>query len=518
MIEKIRCFIDKHETKLLLLLTTGVSILVTAYYFYAGQIVAYGDAESHLNIAKRVVSGLTPGFGQLGGNWLPLHHIMMIPFIWNDALWRTGIAGSIVSMYSFILSAIFIYKTTNLITKSTWASIAAYILFITNPNILYMQSTPMGELPLLLSLTGSVYFLVKWMKTDYIIDLILSAIFVLIGSLIRYDAWAISSYSVLAIVFVGIAKHMSKAKIESRIIAYSTISFIGLVGWLVWNKLIFNDWLYFLLSPYSAHAQQLAWLERGQLPSYKNVANSFAFYSLAAAQNTGTILAIFSVLAFLTVSVMTVLKKFRFSHYVVLLLFFVPYLFYVLTLYLGISIILVSELLPKSYQFRLFNIRYGLMMMPFVSVFIGVFLSRTKKIGPLLLLLMLIPQLYLFSQEKYPVTLNDAVVGLSGRRPGPVNTYVAQHYDHGLIMFDDFSRSANPIDLGVPMNKIVYVGNHPMWDISLEHPTQYVRWYIVRHDENDVLWQKFKNNKEFIQNFQAVYRNDKTYVYKRVDR
>src|SRR3954464_6803691 len=86
----------------------SVTSIVLAYH--AGTILAYGDAESHLNIAKRVVDSLTPGFGQLGGIWLPLPHLLLAPFVSNDFLWRTGLAGSIVSGIAFVVSSVFIYK------------------------------------------------------------------------------------------------------------------------------------------------------------------------------------------------------------------------------------------------------------------------------------------------------------------------------------------------------------------------------------------------------------------------
>src|SRR5688572_6862830 len=87
-----------------------LSVGSMAYYFFADQIIAYGDAESHLNIAKRVVHSITPGMAQLGGIWLPIPHLMMVPFVYFDSFWRTGLAGSIVSGISFIVSCIYLFK------------------------------------------------------------------------------------------------------------------------------------------------------------------------------------------------------------------------------------------------------------------------------------------------------------------------------------------------------------------------------------------------------------------------
>ncbi|MDA6399016.1 hypothetical protein OSK33_24620, partial [Escherichia coli] len=53
------------------ILATLLAILASEYSFIHGYTISYGDAESHLNIAKRVVDSLTSGFAQLGGIWLP---------------------------------------------------------------------------------------------------------------------------------------------------------------------------------------------------------------------------------------------------------------------------------------------------------------------------------------------------------------------------------------------------------------------------------------------------------------
>jgi hypothetical protein len=73
-----------------------LSVSSMSYFYFTDNIIAYGDAESHLNIAKRVVHSITPGMAQLGGIWLPLPHLMMVPFVFFDSFWRTGLAGSIV--------------------------------------------------------------------------------------------------------------------------------------------------------------------------------------------------------------------------------------------------------------------------------------------------------------------------------------------------------------------------------------------------------------------------------------
>ena len=42
------------------------------YYFQHNDLLLYGDAVAHINIARRVFDSQTPGLLQLGTVWLPL--------------------------------------------------------------------------------------------------------------------------------------------------------------------------------------------------------------------------------------------------------------------------------------------------------------------------------------------------------------------------------------------------------------------------------------------------------------
>ena len=81
-----------------------------AYYFYrTGATLYSGDAEAHLNIARRIIDSRTPGWSQMGTTWLPLPHLLMIPFVRRDDLWRTGLAGAIPSAVAMALAGIFLF-------------------------------------------------------------------------------------------------------------------------------------------------------------------------------------------------------------------------------------------------------------------------------------------------------------------------------------------------------------------------------------------------------------------------
>ena len=46
-----------------------------------GYILYYGDAQSHLNISRGIIDSRTPGYDQLGTVWLPVLHLICLPFV-----------------------------------------------------------------------------------------------------------------------------------------------------------------------------------------------------------------------------------------------------------------------------------------------------------------------------------------------------------------------------------------------------------------------------------------------------
>jgi hypothetical protein len=141
--------------KTVVILAVVFAVCASGYFLSQDQIVTYGDAESHLNISKRVVHSITPGLAQVGGIWLPLPHLLMVPFVAIEPLYRTGLAGSIVSGIAYVISCLYLFKIVMLLTKKSWVAFTAVLLFALNPNILYMQATPMTEIPLIVFFTLS---------------------------------------------------------------------------------------------------------------------------------------------------------------------------------------------------------------------------------------------------------------------------------------------------------------------------------------------------------------------------
>ena len=142
---------------------TLLSAAAVWFFFTRGWLLWYGDAEAHLNIARRILDSQTPGYDQIGTPWLPLPHLLLLPFARVDSWWYSGLAGAFPSAACFIIGGTFFFAAARRIFESTAAAVAATALLALNPNLLYLQSTAMTEPVFLAALAALLYFTVRGM-------------------------------------------------------------------------------------------------------------------------------------------------------------------------------------------------------------------------------------------------------------------------------------------------------------------------------------------------------------------
>lgn len=519
-IQKTKDFLDKFiKPKTVIILSIFISITSILYFYFRNQIVIYGDAESHLNIAKRIVDSITPGMGQLGGVWLPLPHVLMIPFVYSDFLWRSGLGGSIVSGGAFVISCIFIYRIIFLLTQNKYASFFGFIIFATNPNVLYLSSTPMTE-PLLIAtfMTSSFYF-IKFMKNQSdLFALILAAIFGFLSTLTRYEGWFLVAFEALILILFHLQSRKMLKKLEGKLVLFGTLAFFGIFLWLLWDYFILGDAFYFTNSPFSAKSQQNSWARRGELPAHNNLFLSIAYYLVTSMSNVGVF-----IFAVTLISLFVFLKRDKngenyLEKIYVAILVLMPAFFYVLTLYVGQSVIFIPHLTPVSFEWRLFNVRYGLMMVPAAAIFVSLLFWKRKTLGKSLILLFFILQfgLYIVGYSKI-ITLEDGTVGLSHAKRPDAESWFAKHYDSGLVLIDDYARTMSIIRSGVPMQNIIYIGNRFYWEDSLRNPDKWATWVIMQR--GDAIWTKIYEDPvvraRLYAHFQKEYTSKEILIFKK---
>ncbi|MGZ7106778.1 MAG: hypothetical protein ACXVKC_15180, partial [Candidatus Angelobacter sp.] len=240
---------------LLTSIAAAISVGALIFYYHQGAILLYGDAVAHIHIARRVFDSRTPGLFQLGTVWLPLPHLLDIPFIVNDRLWQTGLGASIPSMIAYVAGTVGVFRLVYGLTARGLASpMAAWIaalIYALNPNLLYMQATAMTEsLYLACFIWSAVYFaeFVRLVKDDpdqTAKRLTRCGLMVSAAMLVRYDGWFLG-----AVIGAGAVILLWRLRPYAPPLRRGLINFIVLTGstgalFLLYNQVAFGKALEF---------------------------------------------------------------------------------------------------------------------------------------------------------------------------------------------------------------------------------------------------------------------------------
>ncbi|HEY2843156.1 MAG TPA: glycosyltransferase family 39 protein, partial [Bryobacteraceae bacterium] len=242
----------------MILLLAAIGGAAAWWCFERGYTLYFGDAEAHLNIARRVLDSRTPGPYQIGTVWLPLPHVVLIPFVMHDAWWRSGLAGVFPSIACFVLAGTFLFAAARRIYGSLDAALAAALLFALNPNILYLQATPMTELLFLASLAALLWATVWFRDAQSLLPILIAAAASNAASLTRYEGWFLIPFVSLYLLMV--------AKRRSLAIVFAILAALGPLAWLAHNRYYYSNALEFYNGPYSAGAIYRRQLAQGMAP------------------------------------------------------------------------------------------------------------------------------------------------------------------------------------------------------------------------------------------------------------
>lgn len=505
----------------------GIAFLVSFFsflqYLQRGDLLLYGDAVAHINIARRVFDSQTPGLLQVGTVWLPLPHLLMIPFIYSNAMWQNGSGGSIPSMIAYVLGVVGIFhlmrgaldSDTRTKPAADIGAAAAAFVYGANPNLIYIQSTAMTEpLYLALFIWSVAYF------ADFVLLLketalqkadsgrtrsMRKALFrcaccVAAAELTRYDGWFLASVVGLAIVIIALRQWQNRA-LRRAAIKFLLIITIAPTLWLAYNRLVYGSALNFATGPYSAKAIE----QRVDAPNPAlHNAPVAAIYFLKSAQlnladgNWGRfwLLAAFVALAISA-------RKMR-SQLPLLLLLWTPLVFYAFSIAYGSVPLHVSTWWP----FATFNQRYGLQLLPIFAVSVGMlaaslYLLRSRDTGEssdagarhgwklVSALLVLVVVSYGFVWKSGPQCLQEAQK--NWRIRSPLNSAVERavtHMPRNSMYLMDLGEHVGVMEqAGVPLRQVINQDNHRawkhpsdpdgLWERALADPTRYVDFVIA---------------------------------------
>ncbi|HZR26961.1 MAG TPA: hypothetical protein VFA59_25420, partial [Vicinamibacterales bacterium] len=173
---------------------------VSWHYHRLGLTLSHYDARGHLVVARRIFDSITPGWQQIGAVWLPLPHLLNAIPVQIDLLYRTGASAVAISIASFAIACGSIAWILIALTESWAAAIVGVAVFALNPNVLYLQATPMTE-PLLLAATTLAIAMLMNVCRPGPVDPALgasqrirpTAIVFALACLTRYEAWPVTA-------------------------------------------------------------------------------------------------------------------------------------------------------------------------------------------------------------------------------------------------------------------------------------------------------------------------------------
>jgi len=190
-----------RTSRLLAAAATAAGAVAWIVFLREDLILTHYDAKAHLVVARRVIDNITPGWQQIGAVWLPLPHLIQLFPTQVDVFYRTGAFGSMVSVACFGITAYAAARLAIAITGSTVAAATAVLLLVINPNLLYLQATPMTE-PLLLAVSFlAVLWLYEWVvsNAEHVPRRLGWVLFA--AAWTRYEAWLVVASALVAAIY-----------------------------------------------------------------------------------------------------------------------------------------------------------------------------------------------------------------------------------------------------------------------------------------------------------------------------
>lgn len=500
-----------------------ISVFSFFFYYRHGDLLLYGDAVAHINIARRLFDSKTPGLLQLGTVWLPLPHLLILPFVVSKQMWQSGAGGSIPSMAGFVLGVVGVFRLVKTIlsrngeidSAARIGAWAAAILYAANPNLIYMQATAMGESLYLALFIWAVVYFAECTRGDAK-ALTRCGLCVAAACLTRYDGWFLAVVLVLAAMAVSPNLRQKHREAELKVAAspsrgtilkFVLIAAAAPVFWLAYNAAVYRNPLEFANGPYSAKAIEHKTATVN--PAKGNLFAAGSYFVKAAELNVGGSSwpgRLWLALALLGSCVVGFSGRGRAA-----LLLWAPLPFYAFSVAYGSVPIFV----PPWWPFSQYNVRYGLQLLPAFAVFVPLailFLVQSATRIPsfkaswrswtsaatLLGILLLAASSYAAIWRVDPICYREADLNMKGRvtldrelvewlKKLPQNSTLLMYLGEHVGALEQ---------AGIPLRRTINEGNHRvwkqpvdpegLWERALADPAAYAD-YVVGF-EGDPVW------------------------------
>lgn len=464
----------------------ALSLLALAYCLPRGMLLLYGDAVAHLAIARRIFDSLNPGFRQLGSVWLPLPHLLLLPFVQKMSWWQSGLAGAWPSMACYVLGCVGIYRLARMWLHPA-ASILASMIFALNPGLLYMQTTAMTE-PL---------FLAEMIWTSLLIAehgraleageqarasrlLIAAGLMLVCAVFTRYDGWIYAAFAWL-VVAIGLRRHL-RERVGGAFVLFTVLLVAAPLLWLAYNAKQFGDPLDFLRGPYSARAIDIRTTKAGSphYPGWHSMRVA-SLYFLKTAEMGVAPLRWGNLLLWLSIAGTLIASwKWRGEQIAAALLLWIPLPFYAYSVAYGSVPIFIPPWWPHSW----YNVRYGMEMIPVFALFLAFFIDQCAELATkrrprsdrwvFLVAAALIVADCIALMRARPLVLQEAVNNSRTRMPFEQSLAEALEVlpQQGMILMYTSEHPGALQRAGIPLKRTINEGDYYQWPGALQHPAQ----------------------------------------------
>jgi 4-amino-4-deoxy-L-arabinose transferase-like glycosyltransferase len=475
-----------------LVLLALLSTAAVAWFHQRGYTLYYGDAEAHLNMARRVLDSRAPGLFQLGAVWLPLPHVLMLPFVANDQLWQSGLAGAIPVAFSFIVAAMFLFRAAQRIYGDRAAAAAVLCLFALNPNLLYLQSAPMTEPVFFATLCALLYFAVRHRESQSLGWVAAAGIAAFAATMTRYEGWFLVPFATLYFLIAARRRRLA------AVLLFGAIASVGPLAWLAHNWWYLGDPWWFYRGPYSA----MAIYKKGLALGYDRYRGDHDWgYAWLYYRNAVRVTAGWPVLLLGVAG--AVAARMRRTFWPLLLLAPAP-AFYLWSIYSGGTPIYMPHMWPFSY----YNTRYGLEALPLLALAAGALVTlapvRWRAAAALLVVgLGVAPWLWTPAPQGW-ICWKESQVNSDVRRAWTKEAadFLAPRYQKGTGILIPFGDIAGIFRLaGIPLRDALHEDIVAPWQEAVGKPALFLHeeWAITISGEkvSDAIAQALRSDSRY---------------------
>jgi hypothetical protein len=511
----------RHDARADILGSRGVLLLGAvvcgcsfAYYFANGLSTVHYDAKAHLVVARRIVDSAAPGYAQMGAHWLPLIHLLYLPFVALDSQYHSAFLPSLISVLALVLSAWLTYRIALRLTGSIFAGWCAASALLANQNLLFLQSAPLTEPVFLALVLLAMDGLSAWRAQGAYATPCLPALWMALAALCRYEGWLFLGAAIVLILYDRHAGRISWIRAGKAIAAY--------LGLFAVPMAVHFGYIYFRLGDSFFHR-----VARGNPAPYETYQRPLLsiFYHVGELAQAAGLVPLFLGVAGLA---FCLYDRRKLDQRLPYLLLWLPSVANIAALYWGLiyrvrysalllpavavfgSLLIdqgrlarrimvigcflvilfpwISWLSPSGWEYHFVYPGPGMILLPAsATVLMLASLAGPHRRWPLLGLMIAAMLAPAFEGEQRPVLAESVEHAYLAAEQQEVLTFLRAHYDGSRILIDSGRSAPLMYDSRLPLKEFIcHDGDLRDWNNAIQAPLEHAGWLCA--EKGDEIW------------------------------